>query len=134
MMKGRLILAIVSTLAEEALLVAAYIWGLPALGLEWPPVVLYVLMALLALNAVFFYRIGSRALLRKPVTGLGSAVGHNGRVVSRLQPEGVVRIGDELWEAVLPGGQAEVGEEISVIEQDGLRLIVKHREKASGGS
>ena len=134
MIKGRLIIAIVSTLAEEAILVAVVLWGLPRFGIEWPPWVLIALMVVLAANAVFFYRVGSRALMRKPVSGLGSVVGHKGKAVSELAPEGVVRIGDELWDAAVEGGWAEVGEEVSVVEQDGLKLTVVVRKSQPGGS
>lgn len=134
LVKGRLTVAIISTLAEEAVLAAAFVWGLPAMGIEWPLAVLFGLMALLAANAVFFYRVGSRALRRKPVAGLGSAVGHTGRVVKELAPDGIVRIGDELWEATLGSGRAEVGDKVYVMEQDGLRLTVVPEEKASSRS
>ena len=123
-MTGRLVIAIVTTVLEEAALVAIVLWGLPQLGIHIPLGVLIVIMAAWAANAVIFYRIGSRALRRKPVSGLGSAVGEKGKVVSPLAPNGVIRIRDELWEATSASGQIDNGEEVSVVEQDGLRLIV----------
>ena len=81
-------------------------------------------MVILAVNAVFFYTMGSRALKRRPVTGLGSVVGSRGKVVKPLDPDGIIRIGDELWEARAAIGNADIGEEVVVAEQDGLKLVV----------
>ena len=123
-MTGRLVIAVVTTVLEEAALVAIVLWGLPELGIYVPLGVLIVIMAAWAANAVIFYRIGSRALRRRPVSGLGSVVGDKGKVVSPLNPDGVIRIGDELWEAKSSSGSLDTGEEVTVVEQDGLKLIV----------
>ena len=51
-------------------------------------------------------------------------VGNKGKVVNPLTPDGLVRIGDEFWEAKSASGQINVGEEVTVVEQDGLKLTV----------
>jgi hypothetical protein len=56
----RLILAILSTLLEEAALAALILWGLPQLGIHLPLAVLIALMAALVVFAVVTYRIRSR--------------------------------------------------------------------------
>ena len=124
-MTGRLIIAVVTTVLEEAVLVAVVLWGLPELDIYIPLWGLIAIMVVWAANAVFFYRIGSRALRRRPVSGLGSVVGERGKVISPLAPDGVVRIGDELWEARSTSGKLEVGEGVIVVEQDGLKLMVQ---------
>lgn len=123
-MTTRLILAILSSLLEEAALVALVLWGLPRLGIEIPLAGLFALMAALGGYNVITYRMGSRALGRKPVTGLSDMVDTKGKVVSRLAPIGLVRIKGELWEAKSSNVNIDVGEEIAVVGQDGLRLIV----------
>jgi membrane-bound ClpP family serine protease len=123
-MTGRLIIAIVTTLLEEVALLAIVLWGLPQLGIHVPVGGLIALMVVLAANAVFFYEVGSRALKRKPVSGLGSVVGGKGKVITALAPDGVIRIGDELWEAKSTSGRVDVGEVVTVVEEDGLKLIV----------
>jgi membrane-bound ClpP family serine protease len=124
-MTGRLIIAVVSTVLEEVVLVSITLWVLPEVGIYIPVWGLIAIMVVWAANAVFFYRIGSRALRRKPVSGLGSVVGERGKVVSALAPDGVVKIGNELWEARAAGGKLEIGEEVTVVEQDGLKLMVQ---------
>jgi membrane-bound ClpP family serine protease len=131
MMTTRLIIAIVTTLIEEAALVAIVLWGLPQVGVNLHVGVLIALMAALAAYAITTYRMGSRALKRKPVVGLPGMVGSRGRVVSDLAPEGTVRIKGELWESRAEGRRINAGADVTVVGQEGLKLVVR-REKPPG--
>ncbi len=124
MINGRLIVAVVSTILEEVILAAIVLWGLPQLDIYVPSGVLIAIMAAWAANSIFFYQIGSRALRRKPVSGLGSVVDSKGKVVSPLDPDGVVKISNELWEARSASGRIDAGDVVTVVEQDGLKLVV----------
>ncbi len=130
-MSARLIWAIVSTLLEEAAMAAIVLWGLPRLDIEIPLAGLIALMAAWGVYSVVTYRRGSRALRRKPLDGLPDMVGSQGGVVSPLVPEGLVRIKGELWQAKSASGRMDTGEEITVVGQDGLKLIVR---KSSTGN
>ncbi len=122
-MSARLVLAIVSILLEEAALAVIVLLGLPRLGIDVPPAGLIALMAAWCAYSVITYRIGSRALRKKSL--LPSMIGSKGRVVSPLVPEGLVRIKGELWIAKSVDKKIEVGAEVNVVEQDGLKLIVR---------
>ena len=124
-MKGRLIIAIVSTLLEEAALAAGVLWGLPRLGIHIPLWGLIALMAAWGAVAVITYRMGSRALRRKPLDDATAMLGSEGKVVSPLVPEGMVRIKGELWRAKSASGRMDTGEEVTVVGQDRLKLIVR---------
>jgi membrane-bound serine protease (ClpP class) len=63
---------------------------------------------------------------------LTTMVGTNGRAVSVLNPEGTVRIRGELWQAIAIGAPINQGEEITVVEHEGLTLTVAKRSKADG--
>jgi len=129
-MKGRLIIAIVSTTLEEAALAAGVLWGLPKLGIQINlPIIagLIALMAAWCAYTVITYRMGSRALRRKPIPGLLDMAGSEGEVVSPLVLEGLVRIKGELWIAKSAGGKIDTGEEVTVVGQEGLKLIVRER-------
>ncbi len=130
-MTARLILAIISTLLEEAALVVIVLWGLPELGIHISLAGLIVLMVVWGTISVIMYRIGSRALRMKAVAGLPAMVGTKGRVVSPLAPKGMVRIKGELWEAMSSGANVDVGEEVVVVGQNGLKLVV---DKNSSGN
>ena len=124
-MSGRLIIAIVSTLLEEAALAAGVLWGLPRLGIHIPLWVLIIVMLAWGAYAVITYRMGSRALKRKPVIGLPDMTGSKGKVVNPLAPEGVIRIKGELWVAKSASGEIDTGEDVVVVGQDGLKLAVR---------
>lgn len=124
-MRTRLIWAIVSTLLEEAAIAAIVLWGLPRLDIHIPlPALIFIMVAWAGL-AVFIFRKGTQALKRKPVVGLSDMVGSKGKVVNQLDPQGMVRIKGELWEAISVGGRINVGREVTVVGQDGLKLIVR---------
>ena len=124
-MTARLIFAIFSTLLEETALVVIVLWGLPQLGIRIPLAGLIALMVAWGAFSVFIYRMGSQALRRKPMVGLPAMVGSRGKVVSPLAPDGLIRIKGELWEAKSTGRRINTGEEVAVVEQDGLKLIVR---------
>ena len=124
-MKARLIFAIVSTLLEEAAMVVLVIWGLPRFGIHIPLWGLIALMLAWGTYAIISHRIGSRALRKKPVAGLTAMVGSQGKVVNRLAPEGFIRIKGELWQAISADKSIKAGEVVTVVGQDGLKLIVR---------
>ena len=126
-MKGRLIIAIVSTVMEEVALAVIVLWGLPKLGIHIPLWILIIVMLGWCAYTVITYRMGSRALRRKPVHGLTAMLGSEGEVVSPLVPEGMVRIKGELWRAKSASGRMDTGEEVTVVGQDGLKLVVRKR-------
>ena len=128
MMATRLIIAIVTTLAEEAALAAVVLWLLPKIDVHLPLFVLIIIMLAWAAYAIITYRMGTRALKRKLMVGLPDMVGARGKVVSDLAPEGVVRIKGELWDSKADGRRINAGVWVTVVGQEGLKLIVR-REK-----
>ena len=124
-MTPRLIMAIFSTLLEEAAIVVVVLWGLPELGVSIPLAVLITIMVVWGVISVVMYRVGSRALERKPLIGLPDMIGSRGKAVNLLAPSGMVKIKSELWEAVSDDGEIEAGEEISVVGQEDLKLTVR---------
>jgi membrane-bound serine protease (ClpP class) len=125
MISARLIIAIITTALEEAAIAVVILWLLPKIDVHLPLAVLIILMLAWAGFAVFSYRMGSRALKRKPEGGLADMLGTRGEVVKRLDPEGMVRIKGELWKAKSAGRKIESGEEVTVVGQKGLKLIVE---------
>ena len=122
--KSRIMLTILATLLEEIALVVFIFLGLPMLGVEVPLGGLIAMMAGIVTYGVISYRLGSRALRKKPVAGLSDMVGSRGEVVKTLAPGGTVRIGSELWDARTIGQEIEEGEGVVVVRRDGLKLTV----------
>jgi len=126
-MKGRLIIAIISTVLVEVALAAGVLWGLPKLDIHIPLWVLIIAMVAWIAYAVTTYRMGSRALKKRPIAGLIDMLGSEGKAVSSLTPEGMVRINGELWRAKSTSGRVDTGEQVTVVGQDRLKLIVCKR-------
>ena len=124
-MMARLILAIISTLLEEAAIVAIVLWALPEIGVHIPLPGLVGLMVVWLVYSVITYRIGSRALGRKLIIGLPDMVGSKGKVVSPLAPDGLVKIRGELWVAKSASGKLNAGREVIVVSQNRLKLVVR---------
>ena len=124
-MTGRLILAIVSSILEEAAIVVIVRWALPEIDVHLPLWGLIILMVVWAVYSITTYRIGSRALRKKPVISLPDMVGSKGKVVNPLTPEGLVRIRGELWVATSVSGTVNPGEAVIVVGQERLKLIVR---------
>ncbi len=131
-MTARLIVAIFSTLLEEAALAVIVLWGLPQIDIYIPLPGLIIMMVAWVVLSVVLYRVGSRALRRKPLTGLSNMVDSRGKVVSPLAPDGVIKIKSELWDAKSAGRKIKTGEVVTVVEQDGLKLTVRKIGKKRG--
>lgn len=118
-------MGIISTLLEETAIAVIVLLGLPRLGVYIPLAGLIAIMVAWGVFSVFTYRLGSRALMKKPVISLPDMVNSKGKVASPLDPEGLVRIKGELWIAKSESGRVETGEEVTVVGQEGLKLVVR---------
>ena len=124
---ARLILAILSIALEEAALYAIWRWLLPDIGVPMPLNALIIVMVVWGVYAVTNFVIVTRALRKTTIVGLPTMTGSTGRVVETLDPEGLVRIKSELWGAKSIEGDVDVGETITVVKQDGLKLFVSKK-------
>ena len=131
-MSGRLLIAIISTVAEEAGILILGLWILPLINVNIPWPVVLLVMAIRLGWSVFTYRKGSKALLHKPVPGMATMVGSVGIVVQSLQPDGLVKINGELWHCRAASGNIEKGAAVKVVRQNGLKLVVELEPGASG--
>lgn len=129
-MNGRLVLAIVSSIIEESLIVLVVLWLLPKMDVKIPLPGLIAIMVAWSCLSVFIFRKGSRALRRKPMLSLPDMVGSRGTVVNWLAPEGMVKIRGELWTASSADSELELGSRVIVVGQDRMRLSVRPSDSA----
>jgi len=122
---ARLALAAISTSLEEAAIWALWRFLLPGAGIHLPVGALVGIMVAWGAFSIWLFIFTTRALQKQAEVGLPSMVGTLGRVVSRLSPEGLVRIRGELWNAASGEGDIESGENIVVVGERGLKLEVK---------
>ncbi len=124
MKNPRLIVAIITNLLDEAVIVAAIIFGLPRLGIDIPLWGIILICTAFLAYAVIFYKIGSDVLKKKPLLffGYGGRRGADGRTV---ESDGFIRAASELWEARAEQGTIPPGTQIIVVSQNGLKLVVR---------
>jgi membrane protein implicated in regulation of membrane protease activity len=131
-MSGRLLVAIISTVAEEAAVLILGIWLLPEIGVHLPFLIILAIMFVWLIWSIFTYRKGTYALLRKPFLGMVNMIGNTGIVVKTLDPDGLAKFRGELWSCTAQTGYIENGTRVIVIKQDGLKLVVRPEPDVSG--
>jgi len=124
--KRYIVLAITTSLLEEAALVAVVLWLLPRVAINIPLWGLILMMIALGVYNYVAYRLGKRALARKPMISLD--IGSRGRTTTLISPKGYVRVNGELWQAS-SNSAIGVGEEIIVVGMEGMTLLINPVEK-----
>lgn len=130
-MNTRLVIAIVNNTIEQIVIVLAVVWGLPKINVNLPLWSLGIINPVWLVYSVYVYRKGTGALRRKQIAGMQNMAGMKGVVVNDLDPNGMVLIKGELWSARSSSGRLEAGREITVLEQDRLKLLVRADDAAS---
>jgi len=80
----------------------------------------------IAISSFFSFVVGAvvRAQRRRATTGREGLIGKTAVARSALEPEGMVFVEGERWEAIVDDGRVEPGEEVIVRSIDGLKLRV----------
>jgi len=125
-----LVWKIFTSLLEQAVLVAAMLWGLPLIDINLPVWVLVPASIVLQAYNVFSYRKSIQALRAQPIPGMSNMLGTRGETVNTLTPDGLVKIRGELWAATADNGNIVNGRNVTVVEQSGLKLVVRESEQS----
>ena len=120
------VLAITTTLLEQAALVAVVLWLLPRVAINIPLWGLILMMIALGVYNYTTYRLGKKALVKKPI--ISPDIGSRGRTTTPISPKGYVRVNGELWQAS-SSSTIDVGEEITVVGIEGMTLLISPIEK-----
>jgi membrane protein implicated in regulation of membrane protease activity len=122
--------AILGWMLEEVVLVAIVLWLLPHFNINIPLWGLAILMVALAVYSYIMYRVGRPTFLIKPKVSAEAIIGNEGKVTKRLAPEGYVKVQGVLWKATCNEAELEIGDEVVVVDIEGLKLFVSPKEKA----
>ena len=122
--KAYIIFNIATGLLKGAVLLSIVFWLLPIWGINIPIWGLaLIIIAFLAYEIVTF-KLGRRALERKPVIWSQAIVGRFGKATTDLKPDGYVRVDGELWRAYSDDTSINEGDDIVVVEMNKLTLRV----------
>jgi membrane-bound ClpP family serine protease len=122
-MKFRLVWAIISVVVEEIAIVVIALLVFPRFDIKVSAPVLILIMIGWFLFSALLYKVGVRALDRKPVDDMNSIIGRKGVVIEELNPKGLVKINGELWGAE-SSEYIATGEEVIVTSYAGIKLKV----------
>lgn len=122
--KGYIVSTIVTAVLGAAVIAAIVLWLLPRWGINIPLWGFILLVAAYVAYQVVTYRMGRRALDRKPAVAPEAMVGCCGQAATPLTPGGYVRVQGELWQAICTGPDIEEGEDIEVVGVRRLTLLV----------
>ena len=132
-MKGYVIFNIATGLLKGAVLAAIVLWLLPLLwGVNIPMWGLILLMVVFVIYEIVTFRLGRRALERKPT--IPPPVGCCGKATTPLTPDGYVQVEGELWRALSSDMNINKGDDIVVMEVNRLTLSVAPLPRTMKGS
>lgn len=125
--KSKTWLIVLVALIDDIAVLALLFFILWALDVDIP-LYLLIIIGLVAGTLVFFiHRAIVPSLLRKKVVGKEGMIGLIGEVAQPLKPKGVIKVGDEYWKAKSLSGDIDIGEEVEIVDIDGLSLEVESK-------
>jgi len=115
---------IATGLLKGAVLAVISLWLLPLWGITIPIWGITLLIIAFIIYEIVTFRLGWRAINRKPSVSPKAMVGCYGKAATPLIPEGYVYVQGELWKALCRDRDIEKGDDIVVLEVSRLTLRV----------
>ena len=122
--KTYFIFNIVTGLLKGAVLLSVVLWLLPLMGINIPVWGIIVIVFAFLTYEIVTFRIGKRAMERKPAIWSEAMIGCCGKAITPLTPDGYVQVNGELWRAVSIDTNINEGDDIVVVEMNRLTLCV----------
>ncbi len=122
--KTYIIFNIATGLLKGAVLSLVILWLLPLWGINIPMWGIILIVVAFLIYEIVTFRLGRRALERKPVIWSEAIVGRCGKATTPLTPDGYVQVNGELWHALSIDTNINEGDDIVVVELDRLTLRV----------
>ena len=122
--KAYIIFNIATGLLKGAALLLIILWLLPLWGVNIPIWGIILIVAAFLTYEIVTFRLGRKALERKPVIWSEAIVGRCGKATTPLAPDGYVQVNGELWHAFSSDTNINEDDDIVVVEMDRLTLRV----------
>ena len=122
--KTYIIFNIITGIVKTTILVSVVFWLLPFWGFNIPLWGIILILAAFLVYEVVTFRLGRRALERRPVIWSEAVVGRRGKATTPLTPDGYVQVDGELWRAFSSDKNINEGDDIVVVKLDRLTLRV----------
>ena len=131
--RARTLLTVFLVLGDEIIIVLIVLFILWNLGIDLPLWALIPLVVGLGAFSVMLYKLVDPVLNKKQITGREGMIGREGKVVTPLAPEGVIKVRGELWKASSTEASISTDEEVIVVRLEGLKLLVRRKNGAEEG-
>ena len=122
-------LKVLVLLLDDAAAVALVLFVLWVLKIEIPLPIAIVMALLLGTVVFIIHKAVIPTFHKKQVTGAEGLVGLEGEVVQPLTPRGMVSVKGEYWKSKSVGENIAVGEEVEILALDGLKLMVRLKDR-----
>ena len=117
-------------LLDEVAVVGLVCLVLWILEIEIPLPVIIVAALLLGVVVFVIHKAIISTFHKKQVTGPEAMTGMEGEVIEPLTPVGVIRTRSEYWKAKSVGENIAVGEKVEILRAEGLKLMVKRKNRS----
>ena len=122
--KAYIIINIATGLVKAGALFSIIFWLLPLWGINIPVWVLVLTTIAFFAYEIVTFRLGRKALERKPVIWHEALIGRCGKATTDLNPDGYVKVDGELWHAHSDDASIKKGDSIIVLGLDRITLRV----------
>jgi membrane-bound ClpP family serine protease len=120
-------------LLDEIVLAALALFVLWKLGIRLSPGIIIALIVLLGICFFVLYKLVAPLLNRRQMTVLEDMIGLEGKVLTALTPQGVIKVRGEIWKASSTSAAISTDEEVIVVGSEGLKLFVRRKQVAGQG-
>jgi len=115
-------------LADEIAVIALVFFVLWQVGVDLSPGIIAAVVILLGILVYVLFRFIAPTMKKKPATGREGMIGLEGRGVTPLTGDGLIRVHGELWKAYTPDNTGVAVDEVVIVtDVDGLRLRVRRK-------
>lgn len=116
--------AVLSSVVEQAILVAVVLVLLPKLEIHIPLWALVFMMVALGAYGYLSFRLGRSVLQKVPMMSPEAMIGRRCTAVTALAPKGYVKVAGELWQASSQALVVGKGQEAVIVGIEEMTLLV----------
>ena len=121
-------LIVLASLIDDVVVLALIFLGLWLFHIEITWWIISIVMVVIVFFILVMHKAVVPAIRRRKLTGAEGMIGMTGKVTEPLKPVGTVKIKGEYWKAVSKKEDCEIGDDVEVLDINGLDLEVRKKQ------
>jgi len=121
-------LIVLASLIDDVVVLALIFLGLWLFHVEITWWIISIVMVAIVVFIFIMHKAVVPAIRRRKLTGAEGMIGMTGKVTEPLKPVGTVKIKGEYWKAVSKKEDCEIGDDVEVLDINGLDLEVRKKQ------